>query len=216
MTSSQTCSGRAVASTSMALIPPVSAMSGTIGPRFMASARLIAQAVSVEPVKATPATFGCAVKAAPKLAIARQEQEHILRHPCFIEQFCGLKCDEWRLFRRLCDDRISGKQGCADLTKENRQREIPGRDANEHAPAAMTVPVFFAGRSRHQAAISKLSACFLRIVAAKIDSLSDLRNPVRQTFASLNGQDGHQPVAVFLQKIPDLCKDFSALFHGAA
>ena len=42
MTSSVTCSGSAVASTIMALMPPVSAISGTIGPSLAASARLIA------------------------------------------------------------------------------------------------------------------------------------------------------------------------------
>ena len=44
MTSSVTCSGSAVASTIMALMPPVSAISGTIGPSLAASARLIARA----------------------------------------------------------------------------------------------------------------------------------------------------------------------------
>ena len=55
-TSSATCSGSAVASTIMALMPPVSAMSGTMLEFFAASARLIARATSVEPVKTTPAT----------------------------------------------------------------------------------------------------------------------------------------------------------------
>ena len=36
--------------------PPVSAISGTIGPGRRASSRLISRAVSVDPVKATPAT----------------------------------------------------------------------------------------------------------------------------------------------------------------
>ena len=57
-TSSATCSGRAVASTIMALTPPVSAISGTIGPSFAASARLMSRATSVEPVNTTPATRG--------------------------------------------------------------------------------------------------------------------------------------------------------------
>ncbi len=64
-TSSVTCSGRAVPSTIMALMPPVSAISGTIGPSLAASARLISRATSVEPVKATPATAGCWTSAAP-------------------------------------------------------------------------------------------------------------------------------------------------------
>ena len=64
-TSSATCSGKAVASTIMALMPPVSAMSGTIGPSLAASVRLMARATSVEPVNTTPAISGCAVNTAP-------------------------------------------------------------------------------------------------------------------------------------------------------
>ena len=71
-TSSATCSGSAVASAIMALMPPVSAISGTIGPSLAASARLIARATSVEPVKATPATRGSATSAAPTRAVARR------------------------------------------------------------------------------------------------------------------------------------------------
>jgi hypothetical protein len=54
-----TCSGSAVLSTSMALMPPVSAISGTIGPSLAASARLMILATWVEPVNTTPATPGC-------------------------------------------------------------------------------------------------------------------------------------------------------------
>ncbi len=64
-TSSATCSGSAVASAIMALMPPVSAISGTIGPSLAASVRLIRRATSVEPVKTTPAMSACAVSTAP-------------------------------------------------------------------------------------------------------------------------------------------------------
>ena len=75
-----TCSGSAEESTIIAFWPPVSAISGTIGPSRCASARLIARAVSVEPVKATPATRGSATSAAPTLApVAGQELQHIRR-----------------------------------------------------------------------------------------------------------------------------------------
>ena len=66
-TSSAACSGNALASITITLMPPVSAISGTIGPSFAASARLICCATSVEPVKTTPATRGSSVKAAPVL-----------------------------------------------------------------------------------------------------------------------------------------------------
>ena len=58
-TASTTCSGSAVESTTIALMPPVSAISGTIGPSLAASARWIAFATAVDPVKQTPAVRGC-------------------------------------------------------------------------------------------------------------------------------------------------------------
>ena len=66
-TSRVTCSGSAELSTIIAFCPPVSAISGMIAPSRAASPRLIARAVSVDPVNATPAISGCAVNAAPTL-----------------------------------------------------------------------------------------------------------------------------------------------------
>ena len=54
-TSSTTCSGSAEESTNMAFRPPVSAMSGAIGPSSRGERAVDRPAVSVEPVKATPA-----------------------------------------------------------------------------------------------------------------------------------------------------------------
>ena len=52
-------------STIIAFWPPVSATNGMIGPSRSASVRLIMRAVSVEPVKTTPASSGCAVSVPP-------------------------------------------------------------------------------------------------------------------------------------------------------
>ena len=65
MTSSTTCSFKAVVSTNMALRPPVSAISGTIGPSLCAKVRAIRRATLVEPVKAIPAIFELLTKCAP-------------------------------------------------------------------------------------------------------------------------------------------------------
>ena len=67
ITSSQTCSGNAVASTIMALMPPVSAIKAAIGPSLAASARWMSRATSVDPVKATPATLAWPVSRPPTL-----------------------------------------------------------------------------------------------------------------------------------------------------
>ena len=64
-TSVTTCSANAELSTIIALMPPVSAMNGTIGPDRAASDRAISRAVSVPPVKATPAMRSSCTRAWP-------------------------------------------------------------------------------------------------------------------------------------------------------
>ncbi len=63
--SSTTCSGKAVESTIMALMPPVSAISGRIAPSRAASARLSQRPVAVEPVNTTPASAACLSAVSP-------------------------------------------------------------------------------------------------------------------------------------------------------
>ena len=64
-TSRTTCSDSADESTIMAFCPPVSAISGTMGPGLVARVWAIMRATSVEPVNATPAQRGSATSAAP-------------------------------------------------------------------------------------------------------------------------------------------------------
>ena len=65
---------------SSALMPPVSATSGTIGPSLAASARLMARPTSVEPVKATPAQRGSVNQPRADLAVARNEMQRAGRN----------------------------------------------------------------------------------------------------------------------------------------
>ena len=149
-TSSVTCSGSAVASTIMALMPPVSAISGTIGPSFAASARLMVQATSVEPVKATPATRASATSAAPALPspITRCSADFAMPASCIrriaIAAICGV-CSAGLAITAIARDERGG-----DLTGEDRQREIPRADADEHAAPAMMQRIGLAGRPRHR------------------------------------------------------------------
>ncbi|MNY18196.1 hypothetical protein D3C86_1515620 [compost metagenome] len=55
-------------STIIAFWPPVSAISAAIGPAFSASWRLMIRAVSVEPVKHTPATRASRQNTPPRVA----------------------------------------------------------------------------------------------------------------------------------------------------
>ncbi len=64
-----TCSGSAVESTIIALMPPVSATNGMMALCRSESAFWIAQAVSLEPVKAMPPTRGSLTRALPTLGL---------------------------------------------------------------------------------------------------------------------------------------------------
>ena len=68
MMSDTACSSSAELSTIITLMPPVSATSVAIAPSRAASARLIAWAVAVEPVKTTPATRRSLTSAPPTFA----------------------------------------------------------------------------------------------------------------------------------------------------
>ena len=134
----------------MALMPPVSAISGTIGPSLAASARLIARPTSVEPVKATPAMRGSATSAAPTLPSPVHEMQRARRHAGLMQQPHGLGRDQRRLLGGLGDHRVAGGERRRDLAEENRERKIPRADADEHAAPAIAQFVALAGRSRHR------------------------------------------------------------------
>ena len=67
ITSSTTCSGRAVESTIMQFWPPVSAIKGIGFPGRLANWRLMIKAVAVEPVNAIPAIRGSSMSILPIL-----------------------------------------------------------------------------------------------------------------------------------------------------
>ncbi len=91
----------------MALMPPVSAINGTIGPRFSASVRLIAQATAVDPVKATPATCACAVSRAPDLPRAEHQVQRACGHTRLVQQPHRLVGNQRRLLGGFGDHRIA-------------------------------------------------------------------------------------------------------------
>ena len=120
-----------------AFSPPVSAMKGTIGPSRAARARLIAQAVSVPPVKATPSQPGWAISACADASRrrpgSRRQQARI--EPGGVEQAHRLGGDQRGLLGRLGQHRVAGGQRRGDLAGEDRQREVPRADADEDAAA---------------------------------------------------------------------------------
>ena len=107
---------------------------------------MIARAVSVEPVKATPAISGCEVSAAPTRAVAGRELDDGLGDAGGMHQLDRQRADQRGLLGRLGDRGIARGERRGDRADEDRQREIPGGDAGEHAAAVEPQLVQLAGR----------------------------------------------------------------------
>ncbi len=108
----------------------------------------MARAVSVEPVKATPAMRESATSAAPTVAGPRQEMQHVAGDPGLVQQPHRGGGDQRRLLGGLGDDGVAGGERRGDLAGEDRQREIPRRDAGEDAAPVQRELVALAGRAR--------------------------------------------------------------------
>ena len=64
---------------------------------------------------------------------ARQKLQSFAWNTCLMQQFDSFICDQWRLVRWFCENRIACRQSRSDLAREDRQREVPRADAGESA-----------------------------------------------------------------------------------
>ena len=106
-------------------------------------------------------------------AIARRELQHILRNVGFAQELDRHGGDERRLLGGLGDDAVSRHQRRCDLANENRERKIPGRNANKNAASMTTKDVGFARRPR-QRHVGAENSRLTGVVAAKISRLAHL------------------------------------------
>ena len=117
ITSSVTCSGSAVASTIMALMPPVSAISGTIGPSLAASARLMARADLGRAGEGDAGDARVGDQRRADLAVARHEMQRARRHAGLVQQAHRFGRDQRRLLGGLGHHRIAGGERGRDLAE---------------------------------------------------------------------------------------------------
>ena len=132
-TSSVTCSGKAVASTIIALTPPVSAINAAIGPSFAASARLIDCRCRRRAGEGDARDAGQGDERRAGFAVAGNEVQHIFGNAAAMQQRDGLRRDQRRLFGRFRQHAIAGDKRRGDLAEENGERKIPRADADENA-----------------------------------------------------------------------------------
>src|SRR3546814_10694081 len=86
--------------------------------------------------------------------------------------------DEAGLLGRLGDDRVAGGQRCRHLPRENRQREVPRRDAEKDAAPVQRDLVALAGRPRQRQRRAKVGA-----PARSEEQTSELQSLMRISYA---------------------------------
>ena len=185
----------------MVLMPPVSAISGTMGPSLAASARLIRRATSVEPVKATPATRAVRDQRRADPPVAERQMQSTARHPRLMQQLDRFEGDQRRLLGRLGDDAVAGHQRGGDLPGEDGEREIPRRNAQEHAAPAQPQQVRLAGRAGQLLAVAEQLAALGGVIAAEIHRLAQLRDGIVERAPALHLDQMDEQAAPLLQQV---------------
>ena len=150
-TSSQTCSGRAVASAIIVLIPPVSAINTGIGPSFAAKPRWIFVAVSIEPVKATPAIPGKETSLSPSPPSPGKRCKAEPGTPARWKSAIAAAAIKGVCSAGLARTLFPATKRRGDLPEKDRQRKVPRADAEKHAaPMTMETIVFSRRSSQRQ------------------------------------------------------------------
>ena len=124
----------------------------------------------------TPAMSGLRQQRRRHRAVARQELQHVFRHAGFVQQLHRGVADQDGLIGRLGDDGVAGGERGGDLADEDREREIPRADADEHAAAVQRklVAIRRSGRAAASGWPNSLRA-IARVVAAGSRRLRGLR-----------------------------------------
>ena len=111
-------------------------------------------------------------------AIARQELQHRAWHAGLKQDIDGGGCDERRFLGGLGEHRIARHQRGANLSGEDRQREIPRADADDGSER----------RLRRAQRVARL----LCVVTQEVDRLAHFSDGVGRRFSRLAHNDAHQ------------------------
>ena len=184
-----------------------------MAPRRSASARWIAQPVSLEPVKATPATRVSLTSAAPTAPLPGSRCRTLGGTPASCSSCDGEEGRDRRLLGGLGEHRIAGRQRRRHLAREDGEREVPGRDAGERRRGPLSSSVLrLAGRARSDDGPGEQPARLRRVVAQEVDGLAHVALRVLQRLAGLAHHDGHEARAVALVEIGGAVENLRALW----
>jgi hypothetical protein len=195
----------------MAFMPPVSAMSGTIGPSLGQRA-VDDRGGLVGAGECHPGNTGVGEQPpAQPCAVARQKRQDVARHAGLVQQLDGLEGHERRLLGRLGDHRVAGGQRRRHLAGKDGEREVPRADAHEHPAPGKHKLVALPGRAAEPQRLCKLRPRPLGVVAQEIHRLAQIGQRAFERLAGLADQQRHEPRRVLLVEIGGLLEDAGAL-----
>ena len=116
-------------------------------------------------------------------AASGQQLQHRPRHAGLVHQVDGEGRDQAGLLGRLGDDAVSGRQRGQYLAAEYRQREIPRRDARDHAARCAPLVGHF---------------CLAGVIVREIHRLAQFADGVEPGFPGLARQQRKQLGGIFL------------------
>ena len=122
------------------------------------------------------------------IARAGQQLQRTGRHAGLEQQLDGHRRDQRRFFGGLGEHRVARRQRRGHLAGEDRQREIPGRDAHHWSQRAVRV-------------VAEVRARLRAVVAQEIDRLADLGDGVRQRLARFAHDEREQFGAARLEAL---------------
>ncbi len=153
---------------------------------------------------------------ADRLAGARQQMQRVGGDAGLVQQPHRGGGDERRLLGRLGDDGVAGGERGGDLAGEDRQREIPRRDAGEDAAPVQGQLVALAGRAGQQLGFGKVGARAQRVIAQIVDRFPDLRQRRRDRAAAFADDRRHQCGPMALEQVGGAFEDRRALAGSSA
>ncbi len=115
--------------------------------------------------------------------IAGQILQHVGGHAGGVQQLDGQMADQRGLLGGLGDHRVAGGQRGADLAEEDRQREVPRADADEHAAAVEEQLIAFAGGAGQLFGLAEQAPRHGGVVAQDVGRFADLGDRVGQALA---------------------------------
>src|SRR5690606_6962348 len=99
-------------------------------------------------------------------------------HPRIVQELDRAHGDERCLLCGFCDRAVARSERRGDLTREDREREIPGTDTDERASPSQPELVALARRPREAKTLVELRPCSARVVAQEVDRLAHLGDAV--------------------------------------